>query len=91
MKTRTIAANDVRIPELNPDEVLVIERYGKPHAAIIDAETFELFERVLGVFGTHRPVELSLTDAALAVHQASERGHDIEEFDFSTLGGSTLA
>ena len=85
MRTRVVAANEVRIPEPVPGEVLVIERYGKPYAAVIDASALELFQRTLAMFGEHQPVELSLSDAALAVHRASEAGTDVEEFDFRLL------
>ena len=37
------------------------------------------------MFGEHRPAELSLSEAALAVHRASEAGEDVEEFDFELL------
>lgn len=85
MHTRVIAANEVRIPEPVAGEVVVVERYGKPYAAIIDGETLELFQRMLAMFGEHRPAELSLSDAALTVHRGSEDGEDIEEFDFGLL------
>jgi hypothetical protein len=85
MRTRVVAANDVRIPDPVAGEVVVVERYGKPYAAIIDGEALELFQRMLAMFGEHRPAELSLSDAALTVHRASEDGEDIEEFDFSLL------
>jgi hypothetical protein len=37
------------------------------------------------------PVELSLSESALAVHHASESGEDIEEFDFNLLATHSVA
>jgi hypothetical protein len=85
MRTRSIAANEVRIPEPAAGEVIVIERYGKPYAAIIDESTLELFQRLLAIFGEPQPVELSLSDTALAAHEISESGADVEDFDFALL------
>ncbi len=85
MYTRTIPASEVRIPEPTPGEVVVIERYGKPYAAVIDGSALELFKRLLAMFGEHQPSELSLSDAALTLHRASEAGEDVEEFDFGLL------
>jgi hypothetical protein len=85
VQTRFVAANEVRIPEPVSGEAVVVERYGKPYAAVIDAETFELLQRLLEMFGEHRPAELSLSDTALEVHRASEAAEDIEEFDYSLL------
>jgi hypothetical protein len=85
MRTRIVPANEVRIPEPVAGELVVIERYGKPYAAVIDATALDLFQRMLAMFGEHRPAELSLSDAALAVHRASEAGEDVEEFDFGLL------
>ena len=85
MQTRVIAANEVRIPEPAAGEVVVVERYGKPYAAIIDGQALELFQRLLAMFGELRPAELTLSDTALAVHRASEAGDDVEEFDFGLL------
>jgi hypothetical protein len=85
MHTRVVAANEVRIPEPAPGEALIIERYGKPYAAVIDAASYELFEHLLAMFGEHEPAELSLSDAALALHRSSEAGEDVEEFDFALL------
>lgn len=85
MRTKTIPANEVRIPEPEAGEVVVIERYGKPYAAVIDAEALDLFRRMLDVFGEHRPVELSLSNVALALHEMSEAGEDVGEFDFELL------
>ena len=85
MRTKTIPANDVRIPDLDEGEIVVVERYGKPYAAIIDGESLELFQRMLALFGEHQPSELRVSDAALQVHRSSEAGDDIEEFDYSLL------
>lgn len=85
MQTRTVTANDVRIPEPIAGEVVVVERYGKPYAAIIDPASLELFQRMLAMFDTHRPSELSLSATAIEAHRASEAGEDIEPFDFGLL------
>jgi len=85
LHTRTVPANAVRIPDLEPGEVVVVERYGKPYAAIIDEASFELFRRMLAMFGEHQPAELRLSDTALAVHASSEAGEDVEEFDYALL------
>lgn len=85
MRTRVVAANEVRIPEPANGELVVVERYGKPYAAVIGATELDLFQRMLAMFGEHQPSELSLSDTALAVHRASEAGEDLEEFDFALL------
>jgi len=85
MHTRTIPANEVRIPEPTAGELIIIERYGKPYAAVIDAEALKLFQRLLAMYGEHQPSELALSDAALVAHRVSEAGEDIEEFDFGLL------
>jgi len=85
VRTRVVPANEVRIPEPAAGELVIIERYGKPYAAVIDATALELFQRLLAMFGEHQPAELLLSDAALAVHRASEAGEDVEEFDFGLL------
>ncbi len=91
MRTRVIAANEVRIPEPVAGEVVVIQRYGQAYAAVIDAATFELFKRMLSMFGEHQPAELSLSDAVLEVHRASEAGEDVEEFDYGLLDTHAVA
>lgn len=85
MLTRVVPANEVRIPEPIAGELIVVERYGKPYAAIIDGQALELFQRMLAMFGEHRPAELSLSDATLTVHRACEAGDDVEDFDFDLL------
>lgn len=85
MRTRTIPANAVRIPEPVAGELIVVERYGKPYAAVIDAQALGLFQRLLAMFGEQQPSELTLSDAALAAHRASEAGEDVEDFDFALL------
>jgi hypothetical protein len=85
LRTRVVPANEVRIPEPAAGELVVIERYGKPYAAVIDAESLQLFQRLLAMFGERQPVELTLSDTALAVHRASEAGEDVEDFDFDLL------
>ena len=85
MHTRVVPANEVRIPEPAAGELIIVERYGKPHAAVIDAESLRLFQRMLAMFGEHQPVELALSETALAVHRSSEAGEDVEDFDFDLL------
>lgn len=85
MQTRNITANEVRIPELVAGEAVVIERYGKPFAAVIGAADFDLFQRMLEMFGEHQPSELSLSDTELAVHRSSEAGENVEGFDLGLL------
>jgi hypothetical protein len=91
VRTRVVPANEVRIPEPVSGEAVVIERYGKAYAAVIDARAFELFQRMLGMFGEHQPSELSLSDAALEIHRASEAGEDVDEFDFDLLDTHAVA
>jgi hypothetical protein len=91
VQTRVVTANEVRIPEPVAGEAIVIQRYGKAYAAVIDAATFELFQRLLSMFGEHQPAELSLSNAALEVHRASEAGEDIDEFDFGLLDTHAVA
>jgi hypothetical protein len=82
---RVVPASEVRIPEPAAGELIIIERYGKPCAAVIDPESLQLFQRLLAMFGEHKPAELMLSDTALAVHRASEAGEDVEDFDFDLL------
>ena len=83
--TRVVTANEVRIPEPSAGEVIVVERYGKPYAAVIDADMLELLKRLIAMFGEQPPAELSLSDVALQVHRNSEAGEDVEDFDFELL------
>jgi hypothetical protein len=83
--TRVVAANEVRIPEPSAGEVIVVERYGKPYAAVIDAGMLELLKRLVAMFGEQPPAELSLSDVAVKVHRSSEAGDDVEDFDFELL------
>lgn len=85
MKTRTVAANDVRIPDPAPDEVVVVMRYGKPYAAIIDTEALDLFLRMQALFGDHVPHEMGITDLELRIHELAESGEDTEEFDYAAF------
>lgn len=39
----------------------------------------------------HQPVELSLSDAVLEVHRASEAGENIDTFDFTLLDTHAVA
>ena len=85
VNTRSVTANEVRLPDMAEGEAVIVERYGKPYAAVIGAEEFKLFQRLLAMFGERQPSELSLSDAELAVHRSSEAGEDVEAFDFALL------
>ena len=85
MKTRTVAANDVRIPDPVPGEVVVVERYGRPYAAIIDTDALDMFLRMQAVFGEHVPHEMGMSDLELKVHRLAESGEDTEEFDYAAF------
>jgi len=85
MRSRTVPANEVRIPEPRPDEIIVVERYGKPYAIVLDASQMHLVHLLLTMFGEHVPSELLLSDVEIELHRISERGEDVEEFDFSLL------
>lgn len=85
MKTRTVAANDVRIPDPVPGEVVVVERYGRPYAAIIDTDALDMFLRMQAVFGEHVPHEMGVSDLELTVHRLAESGEDTEEFDYAAF------
>lgn len=85
MKTRTVAANDVRIPDPVSGEVVVVERYGRPYAAIIDTEALDMFLRMQAVFGEHVPHEMGVSDLELTVHRLAESGEDTEEFDYAAF------
>ena len=79
MHTRVVAASEVRIPKPHAGEVIVVERYGKPYAAVIGPDMLDLLTRLLAMFGEHRPCELSLSDVELEFHRSSEAGEDVEE------------
>jgi hypothetical protein len=85
VKTRTVAANDVRIPDPVPGEVVVVERYGRPYAAIIDTDALDMFLRMQAVFGEHVPHEMGMSDLELKVHRLAESGEDTEEFDYAAF------
>jgi hypothetical protein len=85
VKTRTVAANDVRIPDPVPGEVVVVERYGRPYAAIIDTDALDMFLRMQAVFGEHVPHEMGVSDLELKVHRLAESGEDTEEFDYAAF------
>jgi hypothetical protein len=85
VKTRTVAANDVRIPDPVPGEVVVVERYGRPYAAIIDTDALDMFLRMQAVFGEHVPHEMGVSDLELTVHRLAESGEDTEEFDYAAF------
>jgi len=85
VKTRTVAANDVRIPDPVPGEVVVVERYGRPYAAIIDTDALDMFLRMQAVFGEYVPHEMGVSDLELTVHRLAESGEDTEEFDYAAF------
>lgn len=85
MHTRTVPANEVRIPEPEPDEIVVVERYGKPYAIVLGAAQMPLVHMLLTMAGEHVPSELLLSDLDIELHRISEAGEDLEEFDFSLL------
>jgi hypothetical protein len=80
-----VAANDVRIPDPVSGEVVVVERYGRPYAAIIDTEALDMFLRMQAVFGEHVPHEMGVSDLELKVHRLAESGEDTEEFDYAAF------
>lgn len=83
LTTRSIAANDVRIPETRAGEAVLVERYGKPISAIIDAQDLELFIRLQEAFGSLVPFEVGVSETAVELHELSERGESVEEFDYA--------
>ena len=85
MHTRVVTANEVRIPEPGAGEVIIVERYGKPYAAVIDADMLALLKRLIAMFGEQPPAEQSLSDVELEVHRSSEAGEDVEDFDYALL------
>lgn len=85
MHTRVVAANEVRIPEPAAGEIVVVERYGKPYAAVIDSDMLQLLKQFIAMFGEQPPAELTLSDIALEMHRNSELGEDVEDFDFELL------
>lgn len=87
MQTRTIRANDVRIPDPIPGEALCVSKYGgrTRKAVIVHPDDFDLFERLLEIFGDQTPYELKLTDTALAAHRLGERGADERGIDLESL------
>lgn len=85
MNVRAVAANTVRIPEPVPGEALLVERYGKPYAAIIDGDDFLLFRRMMELWSRPLPIGLRMTEAGAELHRLSETGEAVEEFDLSLL------
>jgi hypothetical protein len=63
----------------------VVERYGRPYAAIIDTDALDMFLRMQAVFGEHVPHEMGVSDLELTVHRLAESGEDTEEFDYAAF------
>lgn len=87
MRTRAVAANDVRIPEPVPGEAISVEKHGgrRRKAVLLHPSDFDRFQRLLEIFEDSRPYELELTEAALVAHALGERGEDEAEIDLDSL------
>jgi PHD/YefM family antitoxin component YafN of YafNO toxin-antitoxin module len=85
MHVRAVPANTVRIPEPVAGEALVVERYGKPYAVIIDGEDFALYRRMMELWDRPLPIGLRMTEAGAELHRLSEAGEAVEEFDPALL------
>lgn len=86
MLTRSLSANDVRVPEPVPGEAIRIEKYGGKtrKAVILHPDDFDRFLRLLEI-ADETPYELRLTDTALRAHELGERGADEGEIDHESL------
>ena len=86
MLTRSLSANDVRLPEPVPGEAIRVEKYGgkERKAVILHPEDFDRFLRLLEVVD-ETPYELRLTETALIAHELGERGADEREIDYESL------
>jgi len=87
IRTRSVAANDVRVPEPEPGEAVRIEKYGgkASKAVVLHPSDFALFERLLEIFEDGVPYELELTETALEAHALAESGRDEDEIDYESL------
>lgn len=87
MQTRSVPANDVRIPDPVSGEAISVEKYGGKarKAVVLHPADFDLFVRLLEIFEDGRPYELALTDTALAAHALGESGKDEAEIDYESL------
>lgn len=86
MRTRSVSANDVRVPAPVPGEAISVEKYGgrARKAVVVHPSDFDLFQRLLEIF-EQTPYELRLTDTALAAHELGETGRDEREIDYESL------
>jgi hypothetical protein len=86
LQTRSVSANNARIPEPAPGEAVIVEKYGgkERKGVIIHPDDFDRLQRLLEVADL-TPYELQLTDTALILHELGERGADEREIDRESL------
>jgi hypothetical protein len=89
VQTRSVSANDVRVPAPEPGEAISVEKYGgrTRKAVVIHPHDFDLFERLLELFD-RTPYELRLSETALVAHELGETGRDEQEIDYESLAAA---
>lgn len=78
MLTKSIPANETRLPDPVPGEAMVVSKYSddRRKAVILHPDDFDLFERHQRIFGARDAYELHLSETAVRAHAIGERGED---------------
>ena len=82
MQRLSISSNDVRIPDPEPGQAVLVTRYGADNvrAVIVHPEDFAWLEAIVDAYRARsRPLELELTTEDLEAHAAADR--DDESWD----------
>lgn len=82
MRRISVSSNDVRIPDPEPGQAVLVTRYGADNvrAVIVHPEDFAWLELIVDTYRARaRPLELELTADDLEAHAATDR--DDEPWD----------
>jgi hypothetical protein len=81
----SVSSNDVRIPDPEPGQAVLVTRYGADNvrAVIVHPEDFAWLEAIVDAYRARsRPLELELTADDLEAHAATDRDDEPwEELD----------
>jgi hypothetical protein len=75
----SVSSNDVRIPDPEPGQAVLVTRYGADNvrAVIVHPEDFAWLEAIVDAYRARsRPLELELTADDLEAHAATDRDDD---------------
>lgn len=79
MRHVTVSSNDVRLPDPEPGQAVLVTRYGADNvrAVIVHPEDFAWLEAIVDSYrARQRPLELELTADDLEAHAATDRDDD---------------